>query len=108
MARKVNIEISSDLSGDSPAQTVSFSFDGRSYEIDLTDLEKIELRDALTRYIDHSQVKVGRKQTRPVRTQVGASTATIRAWAQSQGLNVPARGRMPKDVVEKYEAANDE
>lgn len=105
MARKVNIEITSDMSGDSPAETVAFSFDGRSYEIDLTAAEKKELHDSLARYIDNAQVKVGRSQSRPVRTTVGASTATVRAWAQAQGLTVPSRGRMPKEILAKYAAA---
>jgi hypothetical protein len=35
-----------------------------------------------------------------------ASTATIRAWAQSEGLDVAERGRLKPEVLEAYAAAN--
>ena len=35
-----------------------------------------------------------------------ASTATIRAWAQAEGLKVGDRGRLRPDVLEAYGAAN--
>lgn len=34
------------------------------------------------------------------------STATVRAWAQSQGLHVAERGRLKPDVLKAYAAAN--
>jgi hypothetical protein len=36
----------------------------------------------------------------------GPSTAKVRAWAREEGLDVPARGPMPDDVVERYTAAH--
>ncbi|WP_279432371.1 Lsr2 family DNA-binding protein [Aeromicrobium phragmitis] len=30
----------------------------------------------------------------------------MRAWAKEQGIEVPARGRIPAEVLEKYNAAN--
>ena len=37
----------------------------------------------------------------------GASnTAAVRAWARSQGIAVPERGRLGRDLVERYQAAN--
>jgi hypothetical protein len=37
----------------------------------------------------------------------GASnTAAVRAWARSQGIAVPERGRLGRDLIERYQAAN--
>jgi hypothetical protein len=36
------------------------------------------------------------------------SAADVRAWAAEQGIEVPARGKLPGDVVERYRAATAE
>lgn len=33
------------------------------------------------------------------------SSATIRAWAKDQGIDVPTRGRVPADIVTAYTSA---
>jgi hypothetical protein len=37
--------------------------------------------------------------------EAGVDTAAVRARAASNGIEVSARGRLPKDVVERYRAA---
>lgn len=32
----------------------------------------------------------------------------VRAWAAAQGIEVPARGKLPAEVVEQYQAAHTE
>jgi hypothetical protein len=34
------------------------------------------------------------------------STSTIRAWARGVGLDVPPRGRLPRDVTDAYHNAH--
>lgn len=34
------------------------------------------------------------------------SAKDVRAWAVDQGIDVPARGKVPDDVVEAYQAAH--
>ena len=36
------------------------------------------------------------------------TNAEVRAWARDQGIDVPARGRVPDDLVEQYLAATKE
>src|SRR5690606_9892280 len=51
------------------------------------------------------------EQPEPVEESVKqprASTAQIRAWAKEQGLEVPARGSLPSDVVDAYHKAHAE
>jgi len=103
------IDIESDLSGKMPAETVEFAWNGHQYEIDLTDDEKAQFQSVLKDYLDNARVKVGRgrsAKTKPARTELGSSPATVRAWARSQQIDVPARGRIPNEVYERFEAAN--
>ena|SRR3712207_2057257 len=116
MARKVQVILSDDLDENVPAdETVSFALDGTNYEIDLSDKNATELREAFSRYVQAAR-KVGRGSGgrasgggrsratggRMDREQAGA----IRDWARKNGHNVSDRGRIPASVVEAYEAAH--
>ncbi|SFP18854.1 Lsr2 protein [Geodermatophilus dictyosporus] len=117
MARKVQVILSDDLDEDLPAdETVSFSLDGTSYEIDLSEKNAKELRDTFSRYVQAAR-KVGRGGGRA--SGSGRSRATggggrmdreqagaIRDWARKNGHNVSDRGRIPASVVDAYEAAH--
>ena len=118
MARKVQVILSDDLDENLPAdETVSFSLDGTSYEIDLAEKNAKELREVFSRYVSAAR-KVGRggrssgggggggrgRSTggRMDREQAGA----IRDWARKNGHQVSDRGRIPGSVVDAYEAAH--
>src|SRR3954464_6781081 len=115
MARKVQVILSDDLDENLTAdETVSFSLDGTSYEIDLADKNAKEMRDALARYVPAAR-KAGRGG--PPAPGGGRSRATggrmdreqagaIRDWARKNGHAVSDRGRIPASVVEAYEAAH--
>jgi hypothetical protein len=109
MATKTSVVLIDDLDGETTADTtVSFGLDGRSYEIDLSDDNAAEFRDALSKY-----VSAGRKSgsTGKARAAVRHTTtdsidpAAVRAWAKSQGIEVSPRGRIKSDVVEQFRAA---
>jgi|SRR4051794_3271883 hypothetical protein len=121
MARKVQVILSDDLDENVPAdETVSFALDGTNYEIDLSDKNAQELRDAFSRYVQAAR-KVGRASGRASggASGGGRSRATggggrmdreqagaIRDWARKNGHAVSDRGRIPAGVVEAYEAAH--
>lgn len=84
-----------------------FSIDGRDYEIDLCLKHSERLDDALVRYATHAR----KSSARPLRTKRRTAahrkhSAEVRAWAQSQGLTVSERGRIPAEVVSKYDASH--
>jgi hypothetical protein len=37
--------------------------------------------------------------------ETGVDTAAVRAWAASNGIELSARGRLPKDVIQQYRDA---
>ncbi len=112
MAQRTVIELVDDLTGeaipDGEGKTVAFTFQGVSYEIDLSDDSIAELTDALSPYIESGR-RVG---GRPSRSRVAAvakvvpiDTKTVRAWADANGIEVSSRGRLAADVIEQYRAA---
>lgn len=117
MARKVQVILSDDLDDSLSAdETVTFSLDGTTYEIDLSEKNAAEMRDVLGRYVSAAR-KVSSRGTRA--SGAGRSRATggggrmdreqagaIRDWARKNGHDVSDRGRIPASVVEAYEAAH--
>jgi hypothetical protein len=110
MAQRVQVILEDDLDGtqipEGKGETVSFSLDGREYEIDLTTKNATALRKALAPYTEKAS-RVGKKTgTRGKRTQVGPAPAIIKEWARANGYEVADRGRIPQDVREAYDKAN--
>ena len=106
MAQRVNVILVDDIDGNDADETVRFSVDGVSYEIDLTSQHAEELRHALALFIGHAR-KVGGRRTKVQRPQSeGVSAADIRAWARENGWDVPDRGRVSAEVREAYAAAH--
>jgi hypothetical protein len=84
-----------------------FSIDGRDYEIDLCLKHSERFDEAIGRFTVHA-----RKASAPVvrttrRTAAHRKhSAQVRAWAKANGFAVSERGRIPADVVGKYEATH--
>jgi hypothetical protein len=119
MAQQVNVKFVDDLDGSDAAGTVSFGLDGRAYEIDLSDDNAARLCDSLAAFIAAARKSGGSTGTGGRRTQkmTAASgprsqpldreqTAAIRAWARQNGHQISDRGRIPKTVVDAFQAAH--
>ena len=109
MATKTSVVLIDDLDGETPADTtVRFGLDGKSYEIDLSDNNAAEFRDALSTYVSAGRksgsTSKGRAAVRHTTTD-SIDPAAVRAWAKSQGIEVSPRGRIKSDVVEQFRAA---
>ena len=109
MAQKVQVLLVDDLDGTEASETVSFGLDGVAYEIDLSTGNAGQLRGSLADYVSHAR-KAGSSQRRSARTRgraaAGQSNTEIRNWAREQGYDIKDRGRVPADLVAKYQAAN--
>ena len=109
MAQKVQVILVDDIDGGEAQETVSFSLDGVSYELDLSKKNAAKLRDSFAQYVASARRVSGRGRGRG-RGRAGATrgtdTSAIRQWARDQGLKVSDRGRVPADILAKYEAAH--
>jgi len=109
MAQKVQVVLVDDLDGGTADETVTFSLDGVSYEIDLTHDNAAHLRDALAPYVGHGRRIGGSRRSSgrgSARSQGGTNPAQVREWAKSQGIAVNERGRISAELQATYEAAH--
>ena len=108
MAQQTTVTLTDDLDGTKAAETVRFGLDGRSYEIDLNKRNAAALRKALGEFTAAARkVRGGRPAAKPAAAAAPAKVdaKAVREWAAANGITVSARGRIPSDVAEKYEAA---
>ena len=107
MAQKVQTLFIDDLDGGAAEGTVRFALDGTDYEIDLSAAHSDELRSSLDSYISHAR-RVGGSARRAPRGRTAAQavdTHKVREWAKENGFEIRDRGRVPADIVAKYNAA---
>lgn len=113
MAKKVTVTLVDDFDGEGPAdETVEFSIDGVSYEIDLSVKNAQKLRNEFKPWVEAGRRVGGRRRGRPAggsgRGRPGIDreqSAAIREWARRNGHKVSTRGRIPADVIEAFHAA---
>jgi hypothetical protein len=71
--------------------------------------EAEDLAHMVQKYVDASRRVVGRRQstTRGSITRRDPSqTRHIKAWLEEKGIDYPKRGRLPQNLVERWEAAH--
>ena len=109
MAQKVQVLLVDDINGSEAAETVSFSLDGVSYEIDLTADNAKKLRSDLSSWVGHARRSGGRKNARRATTAGGArrgDLGAVREWARNNGHKVSDRGRISADILAAYDKAH--
>ena len=109
MAKTTVTHITDDLDGSSNAETYRFTWQGTDYEIDLSAKNFKALDKVLQPYIK-AATKVS-KRASGRRSSAKASSSrrdfsAVRSWARSKGIDVSERGRVPRTVIEQYDAAH--
>jgi len=108
VASIVSVVVNDDIDGSPNAQTVTFGFDGVSYEIDLAENNRAKLTSDFAPYIGAAR-KVSRRRAHtasPRQPDSRVDRAAVRAWAKEQGLSVSERGRISAEIMQRYEAAH--
>ena len=95
----------SDLSGEQGAETFAYEVDGVKYAIDLTGPETETVRAQFASLIEKSKRIGGRRPAKGAALPSEASL--IRDWAARNGIECPAKGRIPKGVRDAYYAAHE-
>ncbi len=109
MATQTMTKLVDDLDGSTADRTVTFGWDGVTFEIDLSKKNIAALDDALKPYVSAGRrVRSAGGRPRGVGRRSGgakrAGTPDIRDWARANGNVISDRGRIPVAVVEAYEA----
>lgn len=116
MARKIVHQLIDDIDGEvlevESGETVSFSLNGVSYEIDLSEKNAAALRAAFEPWVKAGRrvaASGGARSARGGRGRAaagGRDLAAIRTWAKANGHQVADRGRVPESVLQAYAAAH--
>ncbi|MCW2945174.1 MAG: hypothetical protein JWR24_1891 [Actinoallomurus sp.] len=110
MAQRTIVQLLDDIDGKRADETVTFSLDGVTYQIDLSTKNANKLRKIFRPYIEKAR-KAGTRETGRSVRRTGARTthsreraADVRAWARQQGIPVNDRGRIPAQIAQAYES----
>jgi hypothetical protein len=101
---RVDVQLEDDLTGGPADETIHFTLDGRSYEIDLNSRHAAEFRHRLGPFTENA------RPVRPQRARVTVRSAAsrersrqIRLWAEQSGFVLSPHGRLPGDVIQQYD-----
>ncbi|MFC0865383.1 Lsr2 family protein [Sphaerimonospora cavernae] len=115
MAQKVILVDDLDLSEGDDVARREFPLLNRTFAIDLSDANHQRLNDALAfldRVMENSrEVKQASRSKKAADTSPrlrGYTLTDVREWAREQGVEVPARGKVSDEVVERFIAAHPE
>ncbi|SOC56334.1 histone-like nucleoid-structuring protein Lsr2 [Ornithinimicrobium cerasi] len=117
MVQRVQVVLEDDVTGGEATETVEFSLDGVSYEIDVNDENASRLRNDLAVWIADARRAGGRRQTRRRQSASSGSgtgsasakseeLARVREWGRENGYKVSSRGRVPQELQDAYAAAH--
>ncbi|WP_431795256.1 histone-like nucleoid-structuring protein Lsr2 [Microbacterium enclense] len=111
MATRHIAQLIDDLDGtvleEGEGKQVTFSIEGRSYEIDLSDANADKFYSALAPFVDAARSigSAGRQSTsRTLRAKSDLDLAAVREWARANGHTVSDRGRIPATIIDAYKA----
>ncbi|MCW2859083.1 MAG: Lsr2-like protein [Actinoallomurus sp.] len=109
MAQETIVRLLDDIDGKPADETVSFSLDGTTYEIDLRTKNADKLRKVFAPYVEKGRKggvrRAGRGAGRAGRTTHNRERAAdIRGWAKDHGITINDRGRIPAEIVQAYES----
>ena len=107
MAQRTEIVLIDDLDGSTAEETMTFGLDGRAYEIDLSRKHATQLRNVLHPYIHAARKASPARPTgrSAVRSTDRPNPSQIRGWAKDQGITVNDRGRVPQELIVRFQAA---
>ncbi len=117
MAQRTIVQLTDDLDGKAIAEgrgeTVRFALDRQDYEIDLGEKNAKAMRDVLEKYVSAarrvSTARAGGRGRGSGRSSAASrdyDPKAVRAWAEAQGIEVSQRGRVPAELVAKFQEAN--
>jgi Lsr2 len=112
VAQRTIVELIDDLDGGQADESVSFSLDGVEFTIDLSKDNADKLRGLLAEFVEHARKTGGRKQrVTGAKTTVKAGgdkaqNQAIREWARSTGEKISDRGRIPQELVTRFQEAH--
>ena len=79
---------------------VEFAFRGVEYQLDLSPESFVEMQEVFAPWVE-SATRVSRSPRRPAARR---DLDEVRVWARANGFEVSDKGRVPKKVLDAYDA----
>jgi hypothetical protein len=112
MATETTTRLIDDLDGSDAQRTVTFAWDGRAYEVDLSKKNLAAFEKIMKPYLTAARSaratparSAGRGRSPGTGARRRRDLQAIREWARANGHEVSDRGRVSASVIEAYEAA---
>ncbi|SEA31985.1 histone-like nucleoid-structuring protein Lsr2 [Leifsonia sp. 21MFCrub1.1] len=103
MAKRVTYQLIDDLDQsvipEGEGETIEFSLSGAQYVIDLSSEHAEQLRADFAKWIEAAGRNAAPGSDAPPSAD---ERRAIREWARANGVEVGARGQIPRDVVEAF------
>lgn len=114
MAQRTQTILTDDLDGTEATQTVTFAFQGTSYEIDLNDEHTASIEESFSEWVGAARKVSAGGRGAPGRARAGRASSgprrgdldDVRTWARANGYTVADRGRIKLSVLDAYDAAH--
>lgn len=113
MARREIVTLTDDLDGTEGAQTVTFSLEGTTWQVDLGERNREALKNALRPFVNAAREvaadapPAGAGAPRAARTELGeapADSPDMAGWASAKRVSVPARGESRARLIRAWSA----
>jgi hypothetical protein len=106
MAQRTQVVFTDDIDGSEAAGTVRFGLTSATCELDLSTKNADKLAKILQPYIAAARKAGGspRRAARNPRT-AGPTPQEVRTWARAEGIDVKDRGRVPTELIVRFQAA---
>ena len=108
MAKTLVEVLVDDLDGTEAVESVRLGWNGQWRQLELSEKNLAALSKAIDRFWDAGRpirTEGGDARLRSSAGPSGRDPRAIRVWAADNGIAVPARGRIPREIEDRYNAA---
>ena len=108
MAKTLVEVLVDDLDGTEAVESVRLGWNGQWRQLELSERNLAALSKAIDRFWDAGRPVKGdaaASRRRAGTTISGRDPRAIRVWAAENGIAVPSRGRIPRDIEDRYNEA---
>lgn len=110
MAKETLVRLTDDIDGSDAVESITFAIRGTEYEIDLNAKNAAALDKALDKFVGAGRktaaINRNGRTPRRKRPATSRSAAEVRNWARENGYELSDRGRIPTEISEAFDAAD--
>ena len=109
MSKVTTVTLTDDIDGSPATQVVAFAFEGKRYEIDLSDANATKFREALAPWVAAARPagKPGNSDHHKPKRRHQDEVKELRQWVIENGGDISTHGRIPKIYEDAWDNGRD-